>query len=129
MIPNTKISQTILEFGNPVIIQLPTDHTKYDFEEVIRIVVAAWNAVVIDSWDKSDKLEKQLLVAVETASKKATMDIKRLIKRKKKKYATDLRAVGNHWIREQNGEFFFGCEARLDLTKIQVNKDNTIKIT
>ncbi len=121
MIPNTKISQTILEFGNPVIIQLSTYHTKQDFEEAIRVVIAAWNAVVIDSWGKSDKLEKQLLAAIETAPKKAIIEIKRLIKRKKKKYGSDPRAIGNHWVREQNGEFVFGCEARLDLEKVQVN--------
>ena len=123
MIPNTKISHTILEFGNPVIIQLPTPHTKQDFEEAIRIVIAAWNAVVIDSWNKNDKLEKQLLAAVETAPKKAIIEIKRLIKRKKKKFTSDPRAIGNHWIREQNGEFLFGCEARLNLEKIKINTE------
>ena len=60
MIPNTKISQTILEFGKSVILQLPDDHTKDEFESAITIVIAVWNAVVMDVWNKSNKFETEL---------------------------------------------------------------------
>jgi hypothetical protein len=115
MIPNTKISQTILEFGDPVILQLPGDHTKEEFESAITIVITVWNVVVMDEWDKSNKFETELLSATESAPKKAKIEIKRLLKRKKEKYSSDPRAVGNHWIREQNDQFIFGCEARLNV--------------
>ncbi|MCP5415453.1 MAG: hypothetical protein H6965_00005 [Chromatiaceae bacterium] len=115
MIPNTKISHTILEFGKAVIQQLPDNHSKEEFESVITIVIATWNAVVMDGWNKNNKFETELLSAMETAPKEAQIAIKRLLKRKKKKFDSDPRAVGNHWIRQENGELIFGCEARLNV--------------
>jgi hypothetical protein len=122
MIPNTKISQTILEFGKPVILQLPDNHTKEEFEFVIRIVISVWNAVVMDGWNKSNRFETELLSAIENAPKEAQIEIKRLLKRKKNKYGSDPRAVGEHWVREQNGEFIFGCEARLSVENAPAEK-------
>jgi hypothetical protein len=113
MIPNTKISETILKYGKSLILQLPQNHTKEEFEAVITIIITAWNAVVLDGWEKGNRYETELLSTMQSAPKEAQLEIKRLIKRKKKKFGTDPRAVGNHWIREQNGEFVFGCEARL----------------
>ena len=115
MIPNTKISQTILEFGKSVILQLPDDHTKEEFESAIRIVITAWNAVVLDGWNKSNRFERELLSTMRNVPKEAQIEIQRLVKRKKKKYGSDPRAVGHHWVREENGEFIFGCEARLNV--------------
>lgn len=112
MIPNTKISQTILEFGKSVILQLPDDHTKEEFEAMLSIVITTWNSVVIDAWNKTDKYERELIERLENAPKQVKIDVKRLIKRKKSKFSADLRAVGNHWVREKNGEYIFGCEAR-----------------
>lgn len=115
MIPNTKISQVLLEFANPLLVQLPEGYTKEEFDAVIRFVITVWNAVVMDGWGEGNRFEKELLAIMEGAPKEIQVDVKRLIKRKKKKFALDPRAVGNHWIREQNGEFIFGCEARLDI--------------
>ena len=115
MIPNTKISQTILEFGKAIIYQLPDDSTKEEFEAAITIVITVWNTLVIDAWHKTDKHERELLEKLEAEPKQAKLEVKRLIKRKKTKFSTDLRAVGNHWIREQDGEYMFGCEARGDV--------------
>ena len=118
MIPNTKISQTILEFGNSVILQLPDDHTKEEFESAILIVITVWNALIMDGWNHSNRLETELLSAMENAPKEAQIEFRRLLKRKKKKYSSDPRAVGRHWVREQSGEFIFGCEARLDIENV-----------
>jgi len=38
--------------------------------------------------------------------------LKRLIMRKKRKFGTDLRGVGETWIVERDGELVFGCDAR-----------------
>ncbi len=46
--------------------------------------------------------------------------IKRLIKRKQKKYSNDLRAVGNHWVRENGAELIFGCDARFNTDKVSI---------
>lgn len=115
MIPNTKISATILEFGRPLISELPPDHSKEEFEHVITIIITIWNAVVMDVWENTDKYESEILSAVQTAPEEVQIEIKQLIKRKKTKFGADPRAVGNYWIREQDGELVFGCEARLNV--------------
>ncbi len=122
MIPNTKISHTILEFGKPIIFQLPDSHSKEEFEAAISIVIAAWNVVVIDAWNKTDKFERKLLETLKEGPKQAEIEVKRLIKRKKTKFPTDLRAVGNHWVREQDGEYIFGCEARGNVENFPANE-------
>lgn len=58
------------------------------------------------------QFERELIERLENAPKQVKIDVKRLIKRKKSKFSADLRAVGNHWVREENGEYIFGCEAR-----------------
>jgi len=118
MIPNTKISQTLLEFGKSMILQLPDDHTKEEFESAITIVITVWNALVMDGWNNSNRLETELLSAMENSPKEAQIEIRRLLKRKRKKYGSDPRAVGRHWVREQNGEFIFCCEARLNIENV-----------
>ena len=35
--------------------------SKFQFEASARVVVCAWNAVVLDEWNKTDKNEKSLL--------------------------------------------------------------------
>jgi len=115
MIPNTKISETILEYGKSLILALPEHHTKDEFEAVISIVITAWNSVVMDSWNNNNNYETDLLTALSSIPNEAQVEMKRLIKRKKKKFGLDPRAVGNHWVRQENGEFIFGCEARLNV--------------
>ena len=115
MIPTTKISHTILEFGRSLITSLPSEHSKEELEATMKIVITAWNAVVMDSWENGNKYESMLLEQMKQGPKIGLVEVKRLIKRKKVKFASDPRAVGNHWVTERNGEFIFRCEARLNV--------------
>ena len=117
-IPSSKISETILEFGKDLILSLPENHTKEEFEAVITIVITAWNAVVMDTWDAKNHFENDLLSQLDKMPKEIKIMIKRLIKRKKKNFADDIRGVGRHWLREENGEYIFGCEARLNVENV-----------
>lgn len=118
MIPNVKISQTILEFGKELVLALPNSHSKSELEATMRVIIAAWNAVVLDGWNKNDRFEKELISTLKDQPREMQIITKRLIKRKKEKFANDPRAVGKHWVKERNGELVFGCEARLDLEKV-----------
>jgi len=64
MIPTRKISETIIEFGEPILQELPENSTKEEFEAAFRIVVTAWNAVVLDGYNKNRKFEKAFLSAL-----------------------------------------------------------------
>ena len=114
MIPNTKISQTILEFGDSLISTLPEDHSKEEFEATIQIVIMVWNAVVMDAWDKGLSFEADLLALMENEPKFAKNEIKQLLKRKKTKYADDPRSVGKFWVRDDGDGLIFGCNAHLN---------------
>ncbi|MEQ6342840.1 MAG: hypothetical protein M3A44_14635 [Gammaproteobacteria bacterium] len=94
---------------------LPNHHTKDELETAIKIVITAWNAVVLDAWNNENHYESELVKTLDEMPKEMKIIIKRLIKRKKTMFASDPRAVGNYWVRENDGGFIFGCEARLDV--------------
>jgi len=119
MIPNTKISQTILEFGKDLILTLPPNHSKEELEAVMKTVITTWNVVVFDSWDKGNKFETEYLKIMMCSPKPMQLEVKRLIKRKKTKFSSDPRAVGKYWVKEHNKEYTFVCEALLDVKKVQ----------
>jgi hypothetical protein len=113
MIPTTKISETILEFGEPLIQELPEDTSKEAFEAIINVIVSVWNAVTIDTRKQNNNYETELLQALLPAPPELQLIAKMLIQSKKANYASDPRAVGNYWVIEKDGEFVFRAEARL----------------
>ncbi len=115
-----KISQTLLEFGQPMIRQLPPDYTKSEFEQVMRIVVTIWNAVTIDAWFGTQENQESAKSAFAVAPLSVQRELQDLIARKKKVFGKDLRAVGEYWVRETDNGVIFGCEAR-------INQPNTSK--
>lgn len=118
MIPTTKISQTILEFGKAAILELPKNYTKEEFEATMKMVVLAWNVVVMDQKEKGNKFESEFMLLIDAAPAEVKLIVKRLIKRKKTKFASDPRGVGNYWVREESGGLIFGCEARLNIEDV-----------
>jgi len=121
MIPTTKISHTILEFGKSIILNLPEDHSKEDLEATMEIIITAWNAVAMDTWDNDSTFEKSLLDTLNDMPLETKIIIKRLIQRKKNKFSNDPRAVGKHWVTEGNSGFVFGCEARLSIENLKTD--------
>ncbi len=115
MIPNTKISHTILEFGRELILALPSDYSKEEFEDTMTIVITVWNAVVMDDWGNSNRFESELMSCMSSAPQAELIAVMQLIKRKKQKFATDPRSIGDYWIREENGVAIFGCDAVLNI--------------
>ncbi len=115
MIPTVKMSHTILEFGKGLINELTDDHTKVELESALSLIITAWNAVVIDSNNKNNEFEHNLLQALENEPKEFQLIVKRLIKRKKIKFNHDPRLVGENWVKESNGGFTFVCESILNV--------------
>lgn len=125
MLPNTKISGTIMEFGQGLINALPQKHSRQELEAVMKMVITVWNSMVLDTWHNSNTNETLLLETIANEPKSVQLEFKRLIKRKKKKFADDIRAVGEYWIREEQGEYIFGCDARVDIENIPVDEHNS----
>jgi hypothetical protein len=114
------MSETILEFGEPILQELSGDASKEELEAAMRLIVSAWNAVVLDDWNKTTRAETELLKALKPMPKEFESIARKLIKRKRRKYSSDPRAVGNYWVIQKNGELVFRAEARLDLQGVEV---------
>jgi hypothetical protein len=112
MNPEPKISATILAFGDELFRQLPPNPSTAQFEAVLRIVVLVWNSVTIDQWHNNTQMQDRLLADMTTLPDEGKLFMRRLVKRKKKKYGTDQRAVGDYSVRIEKGEFIVRCEAR-----------------
>lgn len=121
MFPTRKISETILDFGKSVFLSLPDDATKKEMEASANVVVCVWNAVVLDERAKTDKNVKTLLFTLSEEPKEMQLIVKRLIKRKKKNFSSDLRGVGHFEIIDRGGELVLRAEARGDLEHMQVH--------
>lgn len=106
------VSKVITDYGSTMTNQLPVDYNKAELEAAMSLVVIAWNVVTVDSWHQNNEQE-QLALSTVAQEREALLMLKRLIKRKKKKFSQYTWGVGNHWVREnEDGGLVFGCEAR-----------------
>jgi hypothetical protein len=107
-----KISEVILEFGEPVLDQLDLDD-KFEMESAIRLLVTIWNAVALDHHEKTRHYEDQMLKLLEETPGEFDKIAHKLIKRKKRKYSSDPRTVGHYEIVERDGGLVLRAEAHL----------------
>lgn len=110
--PQKKVSEIILEFGEPILSDLPVNHTKEEFEGSLRFIVCVWNAIILDVRDKCDENEKTLLHAISHGPPFMIEVLKMLILRKKTMYAKYLYGIGDYQVIERDGGFVFRAEAR-----------------
>lgn len=104
------ITQTVLSFAQPILVGLPTPCSKEQFAGVMRTVLTVWNAVEKDRQAGSEKHETAVLAMIASADKPVQLMVKRLIKRKKTKFAEHQQIIGQHWVQEKEGQVLFGCE-------------------
>lgn len=110
--PVRKISETILDFGQPLISELGDDYGTQELEHCMRIVISAWNAVTLDDVQSTNTWTTSLFQHAEGGPVEVVSILKSLVHRKKTLFREDLRGVGEHWIKLKRGEIVFGCEAR-----------------
>lgn len=107
-----KISETLLEFAQPVLDLTPPDATAADVEQRLEVVVLVWNAVVL-----AQRGQHEFLAGLRTTLESAGTDmpafIDMLIERKKELFAHDHRLVGEFTVRRApDGTFTIRAEAR-----------------
>jgi len=103
------LSRTILEFGKPIISQLPKEHTVKDFERALRIIITVWNAITYDACNDNSEGEKELMIVFGNLPNGLPTFIEQLISRKKRNFSSDLRSVGERRITVRDGRFLFDC--------------------
>ena len=115
-IPSRKISETLMQFAEPLLKELPVDHSIEALESIIKVATCVWNACALDQWHKTtsytDKLKNQFGPNISND----IVIINALIARKKHLYGDDPRAITNETVVVDNGEFRLRAEARVKPT-------------
>ena len=109
-----KIPESIIIFGEPLIYLLDAEgcYEKREFDHCMRIVISVWNAVTLDSVENTNKWTTSLLEHSKDGPPEMAAMVKLLIERKRTMLNNDVRAVGEHWIKDRAGDLMFGCDAR-----------------
>jgi hypothetical protein len=109
-----KISAAILDYAQPVLDELPPDTSFETRREVLGFAILVWNALVMIEWGRPDFLA-ELRKRLDTipGNDIVTGAFDRLVERKRRRYATDDRAVGNWELRlKGDGSVSLWAEAR-----------------
>ena len=121
LLPTRKISETLVDFADPVTRHLPRNVEAERLERQLGFAVAVWNAIVLDQWEPGGgghlaKHRAALEVLDEPNRSFGLMWFDRLVKRKRKrKFRGDLRAIGTLSVTEDpsGGDLRIRADARL----------------
>lgn len=120
MIPTMKISQTLIEYAQPLIQDLPNGYSKNDLEQVLKLAAGIWNACVMDQWHKSTENVAAVRRQIARGHPIPAAIVDALIERKKQMFGSDPRGITNETVVVKNGEFVVRAEARLDVQNVDV---------
>lgn len=115
MIPAKKISQTLLEYAEPLMLMYSGECTKIELEAMLRMAVAAWNACVLDHWRQNGQQVAAVRQALANGHPVQKAMIEMLIERKAQLFAHDVRAISNETVIVRDGAFIVSAEARMDI--------------
>lgn len=110
-----KISETIVDFGDPLIQQLDTDQPYEVVHSVFEIVILIWNAHVMamPRWG-----QPRFLADLQMRAEDSQMPVQfaqafeLLSQRRAQRFASDARAVGEWSVVQQSGQWRLRCDAR-----------------
>lgn len=120
MIPTKKISQTLIEYADFLIEELPDGYTKSDLEQILKLSALIWNACVVDQWHKTTDNVSAVRRQMTRADPITAAIVEELIARKKQLFGLDPRAITNECVVIKNGEFIVRAEARLDVENMDI---------
>ena len=115
--PDRKISETFLQFAEPLLTPLGTSATKEQMNQVLQIAFTVWNAVVYESVN-SDTQYLQMARDLTNGQPEIGALINQLIQRKRRLFGDDHRLVGEFKLTLKNGELNLRVEARDPTTKV-----------
>ena len=111
-----KISETIVDFGDPLIRQLDADQPYETVHSTFEIVILIWNAHVMamPRWGQARflaDLHRRLLDPQFPAPMVEAFTV--LSQRRAERFASDARAVGEWSVVQQSGQWRLRCDARV----------------
>ena len=99
-----EITETIVEFGSPMLGELDTTD-QLEMESALRLVVTIWNAVVLDQGYKTRHHEGEVLKTIEAMPEGFIKLTRKLLKRKKRKYGAVSVLVKHYALKDEDGHF------------------------
>ena len=110
-IPDRKISETFLEFAEPLLVPHGPNLTEAQMEEPLKIAWTVWNAVVYaDAGGKRQILDQ--VRASSASNRQVQWLIESLIERKRKLFKEDWRIIGEYTLFRDRNEIRLRAEAR-----------------
>lgn len=114
--PKSKISMTILEFGEPLFAQFPEIPPIDVLRHALQIVITVWNAhtLATPTWGQPHHLDdmKRRLCGPDSTPWMAAV-VAKLTARRYERFKNDPRAVGEWSVRQEGDGLVFRCDARL----------------
>lgn len=115
-IPTRKISETILDFGEPLLSRFDETPPIDLMREALMTVITVWNAHVLamSIWGEPEHLERltECLSSPGVPEElRGTVDT--MTRRRNERFKDDPRAVGEWAVKPANGEYRLRCDARL----------------
>ncbi len=108
-----KISETLLDFAHPFIEMINGSTTQQDIENGLTLAITVWNSLVFEVVQNDPlHLEKLRDSILESDNPEGWMMMEDLIKRKREKFADDLRAISDFSVTYSNGNLNVRAEAR-----------------
>ena len=114
----TKISATIIDFGEPLLAQLPPQASREQGEQVFNLIILFWNALVMErSWGQPEHraaILAQLADPIHGIPEALEAFESLRCRHELPRFVDDPRAVGEWRIRvTANGQWTLRCDARL----------------
>lgn len=110
-LPNRKISETFLDFAEPLLETVDRKAGKEGVEKILQIAFTVWNSVVFDTVGGSGDYVAKLRQCIENDPIAAAL-IEFMISRKKAMFGDDLRLIGEYSVTKKLGGWNLRAEAR-----------------
>jgi hypothetical protein len=110
-----KISETLLDFAQPILECVPENLPPQRLEEYLRLPITIWNAVIVDELGTMPGAVTQARALVARISNPLQIAVfDSMVERKRTCFGSDHRLIGRHWVRvDPDGTLHIRAEALL----------------
>jgi hypothetical protein len=106
-----KISETFLDFAEPLLAPLGAEAAEAEMEQALQIAFTVWNAVVFDAADRSSRWVDRVRGLTDHDPRIRAL-VEQLISRKQRLFGDDQRLIGEYRLYRHHGELRLRAEAK-----------------
>ncbi len=109
--PNRKISETLIEFAQPILAIIDSQTTEERIRMGLSIAVGVWNVYVFDAANENDRFRQMLKQCVGSQWETNPL-LRKLVERRTQLFRDDMRLIGDFKVRFDGSELRIWAEAR-----------------